>query len=252
MFKNYLTIAWRNISQHKTYAAINIVGLAVGIAACLLLFIVVKYELSYDTFQPNYDRIYHVAAKLKSADGDGYQEGIPYPAYDALRVQFPDLTTGAIVANYDAQVTVLDEKNPNNFTNKKFLEETGLFFADPNFFSVFQYEWLAGDAKVLIAPNTAVIEKKWAEKYFGNWQSAMGRLIMFDNTATMKIEGVMEVPAHTDFPIGIVGSYENMKKYPRTYGYSDHWGSVTSNFQAFMLLPPKVSAESVNKRLTVF
>src|SRR4030095_9362050 len=157
-----------------------------------------------------------------------------------------------IVANYDAQVTVLDEKNPNNFTNKKFLEEIGLFFADPNFFSVFQYEWLAGDAKVLIAPNTAVIEKKWAEKYFGNWQSAMGRLIMFDNTATMKIGGVLEVPSNTDFPIGIVGSYETMKKFRNAYGYNEHWGSVTSNFQAFMLLPTNVSAESVNKRLTAF
>jgi len=252
MIKNYLTIAWRNITKHKAYAAINIIGLAVGIAACLLLFIVVKYELSYDKFQPNYDRIYHVAAKTKSADGDGYQEGIPYPAYDALRAQFPDLVTGALFQNYNAQVTVLDKNNSNNSTNKKFLEETGLFFSDANFFSVFQYKWLAGDAKVLNAPNTAVIEKKWAEKYFGDWHSAVGRLIMFDNTATMKIEGVVEVPAHTDFPIRIVGSYETMKNHSQTYGYTDRWGSVTSSFQAFMLLPPKVSAESINKRLITF
>ncbi len=252
MIKNYLTIAWRNITRHKAYAAINILGLAVGIAACLLLFIVVKYELSYDTFQPNYDRIYHVAAKIKTADGDTYGEGMPYPAYDALRTQFPDITTGAIFQNYNAQVTVLDAKNPNSFTNKKFLEETGLFFSDANFFSVFDYKWLAGNANVLNAPNTAVIEKKWAEQYFGDWQSAIGRLIMFDNTATMKIEGVIEVPTNTDFPIGIVGSYETMKKYPRTYGYTDRWGSVTSSFQGFMLLPTNVSAESINKRLLSF
>ena len=252
MLRNYLTTAWRNISRHKAYAAINIIGLAVGIAACLLLFIVVKYELSYDTFQPNYNRIYHVAAKIKSAEGDGYLEGIPYPAYDALRVQFPDIITGAVFQNYNAQVTILEANNPNSFTNKKFLEETGLFFSDANFFSVFQYKWLAGDAKALNAPNTAVIEKKWAEKYFGDWQSAVGRLIMFDNTATMKIEGVLEVPANTDFPIGIVGSYETMKKYPRTYGYNDSWGNVTSSFQAFMLLPPNVNANSINKRLLDF
>src|SRR6516162_5739553 len=152
MIKNYLTIAWRNITRHKAYAAINIIGLAVGIAACLLLFIVVKYELSYDTFQSNYHRIYHVASKIKSADGDSYGEGIPYPAYDALRMQFPDIPTGAIFSNYNAQVTVLDEKNPNNSTNKKFLEERGLFFSDANFFSVFHYTWLAGDPNVLNAP----------------------------------------------------------------------------------------------------
>jgi hypothetical protein len=74
MIKNYFIIAWRNITRHKAYAAINIAGLAVGIAACLLLFIVITYELSYDKFQPNYDRIYHVAAKIKSAEGDSYNE----------------------------------------------------------------------------------------------------------------------------------------------------------------------------------
>ena len=252
MFRNYLTIAWRNISRNKAYAAINILGLAVGIAACLLLFIVVKYELGYDKFQPNYHRIYHIAGKIKSADGEFYNEGIPFPAYDALRTQFPDITSGALFANYDGQVTVLDKDNPNNSTNKKFLEETGLFFSDANFFSVFQYKWLAGDASVLNAPNIAVIEKKWAEKYFGDWQSAMGRLIMFDNTATMKIAGVIEVPSNTDFPIGIAGSYETMKKYPNTYGYNDRWGNVTSSFQAFMLLPEKVDLNTINKRLIAF
>src|SRR6476659_3554288 len=161
MIKNYLTIAWRNIRRHKAFAAINIIGLAISIAACLLLFIVVKYELSYDRSQPNYNRIYHFAAKIKSADGDSWGEGIPYPAYDALRVQFPDLIIGAVFQNYDAQVTVLDANNPNNSTNKKFLEERGLFFSDANFFSVFQYTWLAGDAKGLNAPNTAVIERKF-------------------------------------------------------------------------------------------
>ena len=252
MFRNYLTIAWRNISRNKAYAAINILGLAVGIAACLLLFIVVKYELGYDKFQPNYHRIYHVAGKIKSADGEFYNEGIPFPAYDALRTQFRDITSGALFANYDGQVTVLDKDNPNNSTNKKFLEETGLFFSDANFFSVFQYKWLAGDASVLNAPNIAVIDKKWAEKYFGDWQSAMGRLIMFDNTATMKIAGVIEVPSNTDFPIGIAGSYETMKKYPNTYGYNDRWGNVTSSFQAFMLLPEKVDLNTINKRLIAF
>src|SRR6185436_1955171 len=169
MIKNYFTIAWRNVRRNKAYAAINIIGLAVGIAACLLLFIVVKYELGYDTFQSEYSRIYHVAAKIKSAEGESYGEGIPYPAYDALRTQFPDLITGALFQNYEAQVTLLEANDTNSFSNRKFLVETGLFFSDANFFSVFQYKWLAGDAKVLNAPNIAVISKKWAEKYFGNW-----------------------------------------------------------------------------------
>ena len=170
MLRNYFTITWKNIARHKSYAAINISGLAVGIAACLLLFIVVKYELSYDKFQPDYNRIYHVAAKIKSADGDSYGEGIPYPAYDALRAQFPDVVTGALFQNYNSQVTALDTNDANNFSNKKFIEKNTVFFSDPNFFSVFQYKWLAGNARVLKNPNTAVVTKKMAEKYFGDWQ----------------------------------------------------------------------------------
>ncbi len=75
--------------RHKAYAAINIVGLAVGIAACLLLFLVVKYELSYDTFHHNYKNIYHIATVDKNADGDTYNPGIPIPALEALRAHFP-------------------------------------------------------------------------------------------------------------------------------------------------------------------
>src|SRR6185436_2430389 len=188
MIKNYFIIAWRNITRHKAHAAINIAGLAVGIAACLLLFVVVTYELSYDKFQPNYKHIYHVASKIKSAEGDFYNEGVPYPAYDALRVQFPDVITGAVFLNYNCQVTALDTNDANSFSGKKFIEKNAVFFSDPNFFSVFQYKWLAGDPQVLGKPNTAVVTKKMAEKYFGNWQSAMGELLKFDNTATVKIE----------------------------------------------------------------
>lgn len=253
MIKNYFKIAWRNITRHKAYAGINIAGLAVGIAACLLLFVVVTYELGYDKFQPNYDRIYHVAAKIKSAEGDSYNEGIPYPAYDALRVQFPDITTGALFQNYNSQVTVVNGKDENSFSEKKFIEKNTVFFSDPNFFSVFQYKWLAGNPQVLEKPNTAVVTKKIAEKYFGNWQSAMGELLKIDNTATVKIEGILnDPPESTDFPVGVIGSYETMKKYPATFGYSDRWGSVTSSFQAFMLLPKNVSVTAINKRLLSF
>ena len=253
MIKKYFTIAVRNITRHKAYAAINIAGLAVGIAACLLLFVVVTYELSYDKFQPNYSRIYHVAAKIKSADGDFYEEGLPYPAYDALRVQFPDVVTAALFQNNNCQVTALNTNDVNSFSNKKFIEKNTVFFSDANFFSVFRYTWLAGDAQVLKNPNIAVVTKKMAEKYFGNWQSAMGGLLKLDNTATIKIEGILaNPPQNTDFPIGVIASYETMKKYPDAYGYSDRWGSVTSSFQAFMLLPQNVSAAAIDKRLLTF
>ncbi|MDB5229865.1 MAG: ABC-type transport system, involved in lipoprotein release, permease component [Chitinophagaceae bacterium] len=253
MLKNYFRIAWRNVIRHKAYTAINIIGLAIGIAACLLLFTVVKYELSYDKFQPNYDHIYHVASTRVNEEGTYYGEGVPFPAYDALRAQCPQAKTGAMFSNYNCQVTVLDPKDANAFSNKKFIEETGIFFSDPQIFSVFQYKWLIGSPDVLKAPNVAVLTKKMAEKYYGKWQSAIGGLIKLDNTATVKIAGVLEdIAVNTDFPLGVIASYETMKSYPNVYGYTTDFGNVTSSFQAFMLLPPNVSAEGINKLLVRF
>jgi putative ABC transport system permease protein len=253
MLTNYLRIAWRNLIRHKVYGAINISGLAVGIAACILLFSVIKYELSYDSFQPNYKNIYHIATERIESEGTDYGEGIPYPAYDALRATFPNVTTAAMFSNYNSQVTVLDAKDPNAFSAKKFIEDNGCFFSDPQIFSVFKFTWLAGSPQVLKDPDVVVLTKKRAEKYFGNWQAAMGGLLKLDNTATVKVAGILEdIPLNSDFPLNLVASYETMKKFPATYNYSTSFGNTTSDFQAYMLLPENVSPKTVNQQLVAF
>src|SRR5436305_4219223 len=131
MIRNYLKTAIRNLLRNKGYATINISGLAVGIASCILLFVVVRYELSYDKFQPNYDRIYRVVTQDKYADGIKYTSGTPYPALDALRVDCPQATTGVLYATYGSQVTVLGKDAGKSFSEKKFIEQSGIFFADP-------------------------------------------------------------------------------------------------------------------------
>jgi predicted permease len=247
MFKNYFKIALRSAARHKAYAAINITGLGVGIAACLLLFTVVKYELSYDTSQPGYDRIYRIITADDYADGVSYSPGIPFPALEGVKTAFPQLITGALFASYGSQVTVL--KN-NAAPVKKFIEETGVFFADPQFFQVFRYNWLAGAPSVLNEPNVTVLTQEMAEKYFGNWKSAIGGLLKLDNAATVKVAGILEnPPANSDFRLSIVTSYETAKAYADTYSYTDDWGSVTSNFQIYMLLPPHVSPGNIDMQL---
>ena len=87
MFKTYLKTAWRSIVRNKAFSFINITGLAIGIAASLLLYIVVRYEMSYDTFQKNYSRIYRVVTQDDFSDGITYNSGIPVPALKALRAE---------------------------------------------------------------------------------------------------------------------------------------------------------------------
>lgn len=252
MLTNYFKIAFRNLARNKTYAAINITGLAVGIAACLLLFTVVRYELSYDTFEPNYKRIFRVVSEDKYADGIDFTSGIPFPALDALRATFPEFTTGALFASNGSQVTVLGDNSNVKTADKKFIEETGFFFADPQFFKVFHYKWLAGSPSVLSQPNTTVLTQKTAEKYFGDWTKAVGSFLKLDNAAIVKVSGILEdVRANTDFLLSIVTSYETAKAY-KTYGYTPDWGNTTSNFQLYMLLPPHVSADKINTQLLNF
>jgi predicted permease len=251
MIRNYLKIAFRNIARHKSYSALNIAGLSIGIAASLLLFLVIRYELSYDTFQKNYDRIHHVVTVDKPKSGDyQYTIGNPYPNLEALRASFPDITFAALFASFGSQVTVLKNESSANVANPKYIEENGLLYADPEFFRVFDYGWIEGTPEVLRQPNVAVLTEATAKKYFGDVKSAMGKLLLIDNGTTVRVSGIIaNPPANTDLPLQMIGSFETYKHINTPYGYSKEWGHITSNFQIFTLLPEGTTAAAFNKQL---
>ena len=253
MFKNYFTIAWRNIIRHNAFSLINIAGLTIGIASCLLIFTVVKYELSYDTFQPNNKQIYHVVTQNKYTDDITYTPGVPIPALDALRLNFPQITIGTLFSSDGSQVTVLGTGESNTSQDKKFIEESGFFFADPQFFKVFHYDWLIGDPSVLKEPNNTVLTQKLAIKYFGNWKDAPGKYLKLDNTATVKVAGILkDPPANSDFPLSIVTSIETAKANAGYSVFSKEWGSTSSDFQLFMLIPENISVKNIDQQLLAF
>jgi putative ABC transport system permease protein len=253
MLTNYFKIATRNILKHKAFAAINIAGLAIGIAACLLLFRVVKYETSYDTFQPNYQHIYRVVTEDKTPDGSNYTPGVPIPALDALRLDVPQAKFSGLYGSYGSQVTVLGAEGENPVNEKKFIETSGMFFTDPQFFDIFHYKWLSGSPSVLSEPNTTVLTKKMAEKYFGSWQEAYGKSIKIDNAITAKVSGILEdVPLNSDFPLAVITSFESFKQNPGIYGNVTEWSHTSSNFQVFSELPANVGSKNIDALLAQF
>jgi putative ABC transport system permease protein len=255
MLANYIKIAWRNLFRHKAYSIINIAGLAVGIAAALLIFIVVRYELSYDKFQPNYDRIYRVVTSAKTSDGgENHNPGVPSPAYDALKNDFPQFEKIAALVTLDGnQVTVLGNADADVTNSKKFIETSTISFTHPAYFDMFQSRWLAGDAQSLDQPGHVVLDQLTAAKYFGDWTKAMGRFLKLDNTVLLKVSGIVEtVPENSDFRIGFFGSYNTLKQYPEQYSYSPDWGSLSSSHQVYVMLPPQMSAASVSQQLGGF
>ncbi|MHA4842667.1 ABC transporter permease [Flavitalea antarctica] len=254
MIRNYLKVAVRNIIRYKGYSAINIAGLSIGIAASLLLFLVIRYEYSYDTFQKEYNNIYRVVTVDKPKGGElQYTIGNPYPNLDALRASFPTIKFGALYSSFGSQVTVLKDKSPAAVANPKYIEENGLIYTDARFFEIFSYKWLEGQPQILNEPNVAVLTKAKAEKYFGNWKEALGKSLLIDNATPVTVAGIIETPpVNSDFPLQLIGSFETYKNIKGPNGYSDQWGHITSNFQIYTLLPAGVTESSFNKQLETY
>lgn len=138
------------------------------------------------------------------------------------------------MASYGSQVTVLGSNSANPSPDKKFIESAGFFFADPQFFHVFNYKWAVGSASVLNDPNVTVLTKKMAEKYFGDWKNATGQFLKLDNAITVKVAGILEdVPGNTDFPLGIVTSFETVKSSGGVYFYTKDWAQPPATSRDF-------------------
>ena len=252
MIKNYFKIAWRNIIRHKGYSAINIAGLTVGIAACLLIFVIVQYELSFDTFQPGYKNIYRVITVLGRQGVNTYNPGVAAPATEALRLAFPEAKVGSVESSYGSQVTV-PSLSGNPSQDKKFIENTGIMFIEPQFFEAFQYSWLAGQPSALKDPDMAVIDKSSAIKYFGDWKNAMGKMLRMDNLLTLKVAGVInDAPSNSDFPLKVLVSYITWKQHAKDYNYRDNWNMTSSNHQVYMKFPSNEPLSRINSQFAAF
>lgn len=256
MIKNYLRIAIRNLLRHRVYSTINVAGLSVGIAASLLIFLVVKHELSYDKFQKNYKQIYRVVSHNKTSDGtDDYNPGVPCPAYDALKTDFIQFEHIApLASSSDNQFTILGkDANLDLSKAKKFIEPGQMIFTYPSYFDIFDTEWLTGNAAVLNEPGNIVLDQSTASKFFGNWKDAMGQYLKVNNHIVLSVAGIVkDQPFNSDFPIKAFISYEVFKNQGSVYNYSTDWGALSSNHQMYVLLKQPVVASSLEPQFASF
>ncbi|HEY4876206.1 MAG TPA: ABC transporter permease, partial [Puia sp.] len=248
MFYNYFKTAFRNLLRNKGYAVINIVGLAVGVAACLLIFLVIQFETSFDNFHKKKNEIYRLGTELHSQDGLSYTSGSAFPVGPQIRIEFPQVKEVASIFNNGGQITI----EGDGLQQKKF-NENNFFYVEPEFFKMFDYGWLAGNPETCLKdPNSAVLTQSVAEKYFGDWKSAIGKTIKYENKTPFKICGILKnVPANTDFPLGIVVSYSALEN---TYikGNLKDWVSTFGDAYTFVVLPPELSQNKFNAQLKVF
>src|SRR5215510_718371 len=139
MYKNYLKTALRNLKRNKSYAIINVLGLTVGIAASLLIFLVIQYETSFDNFHKKKKSIYRLCSEFHTQDGVSYSDGISFPVAAALRIDFPQIREVASIFKDQNQITI--EQGDKQL---KKLNEDNFFYAEPEFFKMFDFTWLQG------------------------------------------------------------------------------------------------------------
>jgi len=237
-----LRLAWRALSKNKIYLALNICGLAAGIAACLLVFRIVRFEWSFNTGFHNHDRIVRVLSREKDSESESMSACVPIPAMAAIQGSVSQFEQVARIREVWPTITVPDPAGGAPL--RKFqpsTPEVGMF-VEPSFFKIFDLTWLAGDpGTALNEINTAVLPRKLAEKCFDDWHKAVGQTLVMDNRVHLTVRGVVEnMPDNCDFPLFILVSYPTIMPNKDLYFYDEKdWGSCSTNNQLFALLRDK-------------
>lgn len=213
MVRNYLTIAWRNLLKHKFFSIINILGLAIGIAACLMISLYVHNEISYDLYNLKADRIVRVTATIHTPESDLVLATSPIPLADFLKKDYPEVESA--VRFEPAPVTV-------KFNNDVF-SEASFYKTDQTVFSIFSFDFIEGSpAGALLNPNSIVLTEAIAKKYFGN-QPALGKTMICNELPILVTGVIRNRPANSDMQIDALLS----AVYPPGSGWMDDFDHYT-------------------------
>lgn len=246
MFKNYLLTTLRKLSRQKNHTIINVLGLALGMACCIFIFMIIQHESSFDQFHSKRERIYRVITEEKMNEIVSLTMGTPMPMVAALRSDFPQLEKAtATFGNYSGlfAITHVDQ------TVSRFQEDDVVAFVEPEFFEIFDFPWLVGDPKSLSEPNTVALTEETAKKFFGA-ANPLGQTIQMDNEIALKVAGVVkDFPRNTDFSFRVLISWKTL---PQTGWNVESWTNLTSNVNTFVVLPPQFSADAMQSQLPAF
>jgi putative ABC transport system permease protein len=244
MIKNYIKIAWRNLKRNKAYAFISVVGLALGVTCGILIFTLITYHLSFDNFHKNPDRVFRLYTEWHD-DVVGKSQGVPQPLGKTFRNDFALAEKiGRVISFHDNLITITQGNQV-----KKFNEEEGVAFTEPEYFDILNFPLLKGDKKtILVKPGEAILTEKTARKYFGD-ADPMGKVIRLDNKVNFTITGVLkDLPNNTDRKQQVYVSYGNMDEYTDK-GRENNWGGVFSGSEVFTLLKPSTTMASANNAM---
>ncbi len=239
MFFRYFHSGLRNIIKNKSFSAINILGLAIGTAICLLIVYYVTWEKSFDRFYKNSGRIYRLRYERTDQEGQAVRFASCCPPMGLrVRQHLPEVEKVARLFRYKASVSYLEDK---------FIEER-MYFAEPDFFEIFTCTFIQGDpVNGIRNPNTAFISESTSRKYFG-MENPIGKLLSVDKKTSYRVTGVFrDIPANSHLKYDILLSYANLLDL---YGkdIEDSWGD--SGWFTYLLVKPNTDPGLLAKKLS--
>ncbi|HEY4967967.1 MAG TPA: ABC transporter permease, partial [Puia sp.] len=244
MLKNYFKIAIRNIEKNKIFAFINVLGLAIGISACVIIYTVTSFEMSFDQFHPDKKRIYRIVTELQNAAGQKNPiSTIPDPAAKSIRASVSGLESVAMFHSISMKVSIPagDRIVKRFFPTDAHEEPIKIILTEPQYFDVFQYEWLQGNkATALNEPFQVVITENEAEKYFGSipLDEIIGRQIIYEDSLRLTVTGIVrDFKKNSDLKFTDFISYSTVEhSYLKEAGSWDNWGGWNGDTQVFAKL----------------
>jgi putative ABC transport system permease protein len=259
MLLNFLTIARRNIRRNRIFSLVNVLGLSLGICSCLVIYLVVSYEFSFDRFLPQRDRIYRIVGERTNQRGEkvfvnsvfddvaGFETDIPG---FAVKTGFHGFGWNIAVPDGKGQLVSFDNRIPNSYSPTAIL-------AKPAYFDIFQHDWLAGDPRVLNEPFRVVLTESRARLYFGGGNPSrwIGRKILYADSITAIVGGIVkDWSHHSDFAFtDFLSSSTAPLTYLKQRIPTDDWRSLGPHqSQAFVLLDKGVTAEQINARFAAY
>jgi len=243
MLKNYLILAFRNLLRHKLFSFLNILGLAIGMAACLLIMQYVSFELSFDSFHTNKDRIYRIPVELFLANGqrDYIDADSPPVLGPTLQQDFPEIADYVrLYWFYDGAIF--------SYRGNKF-RQNRLYYAEPSFLSMFSFPLLKGNPlTALREPNTVVLTESTAQKYFGN-EEPIGKVIELNGKDNLLVTGILkDIPKNSQLQFSAIISFATLAQVEKENLKS--WGWY--NFFTYILLKPNTKVKDFEAKLPAF
>ena len=230
MFRNFLKVAIRNLWKNKAFSIINIAGLSVGLAVCLLIILYVKDELSYDKFYAQSENIYRIDADI-SFNGTQFTSAVsPAPVAPTLKKDWPQIVQYTRLRNFGDILIKKDNQN---------IRDEHAVFADSTFFQVFSTPMISGNRlTALNEPNSIVIDETTAKKYF-NSVDVLGKTLYVDNTTSCKITGVIkDMPPQSHFHFSFIRPMHDT-------WHDDQGDWLSNNYPTFVLVRPGVTRASL-------